>query len=225
MAESKSYPGLSPRLRGNLVIVGLVVVGLGSIPAPAGEPGGILSRIGNLAVYPRACGGTMLVCMCAGMMLGLSPRLRGNPVRAVDMPLGQRSIPAPAGEPKLKTFSMYSTTVYPRACGGTRQHGQAERLFHGLSPRLRGNRLLHRVEHDGQRSIPAPAGEPWPGLRQRRRAEVYPRACGGTFSRKPHSSLSEGLSPRLRGNLYLRARVPEPGRSIPAPAGEPPRRL
>ena len=71
--------GLSPRLRGNLYggLIGQVVVR--SIPAPAGEPGKAIGAVRITGVYPRACGGTLLVASPEPCRVGLSPRLRGNP--------------------------------------------------------------------------------------------------------------------------------------------------
>ena len=52
--------------------------------------------------------------------------------------------------------------------------------------------------------------------------EVYPRVCGGTWSRTAMPSSSVGLSPRVRGNpCKVKAGVVRSG-SIPACAGEPP---
>ena len=51
-------------------------------------------------------------------------------------------------------------TVYPRVCGGTTSRRSGCRTTPGLSPRVRGNHVLH--DFDGRRcgSIPACAGEP-----------------------------------------------------------------
>ena len=51
--------------------------------------------------------------------------------------------------------------------------------------------------------------------------EVYPRAYGGTL--KPVGPLfyQEGLSPRVRGNLFGLDRCNDTARSIPARTGEP----
>ena len=148
----------------------------------------------QIRVYPRAYGGT----------------LRTSPGRRV----------------------CASERVYPRAYGGT--HGSG-RLQPGLSPRVRGNLTTIR-----ERSIPARTGEmpgTWglsPRVRGNRihgvaaaglsprvrgnlcpvhsKQRVYPRAYGGTPSRKPQwvyprayaGELNGGLSPRVRGNLDLR---------------------
>ena len=150
--------------------------------------------------------------------MGLSPRVRGN-LYLVN--LSRRSthgsIPARAGEP---------SAVRSRP----RSHHQD-----GLSPRVRGNR-------SGVLS----------GLNAQAHA-VYPRACGGTAAHwaTPECTIKPGLSPRVRGNrpkprprfpvgasgLSPRVRgnpfhrppylctLEGVARSIPARAGEPPKRL
>ena len=135
-------------------------------------------------------------------LTGLSPRLRGNPMRAEPEFADAGSIPAPAGEPWWRTIPPMPEPVYPRACGGTWGDIRDARGVIGLSPRLRGN----------------PYGLWWGAVQGR----VYPRACGGTSVNSVTFAGLIGLSPRLRGNLSLAdPRVSTYG-SIPAPAGEPP---
>ena len=83
-------------------------------------------------VYPRACGGTRARCRITVLVMGLSPRVRGNRVQ-LTWQIGQRlSIPARAGEPNVCRIinsrsrdagepptSQVRCEVYPRACGGT----------------------------------------------------------------------------------------------------------
>ena len=70
--------GLSPRVRGN-PRAGMVNAGASrSIPACAGEPCGRLQMRANGTVYPRVCGGTLVIGLLVGGFLGLSPRVRGN---------------------------------------------------------------------------------------------------------------------------------------------------
>ena len=112
--------------------------------------------------------------------MGLSPRVRGNLATAAQARPASRSIPARAGEPGWTTAATRTTTVYPRACGGTT--------------------LASLRYSDGNRSIPARAGEPdWPDQTSVPGA-VYPRACGGTHGEIPAMFETEGLSPRVRGN-------------------------
>ena len=133
-----------------------------------------------------------------------------------------RSIPAPAGEPRASSTPPPPTKVYPRACGGTEHFGGPVPTLLGLSPRLRGNLDNQDAEVAILGSIPAPAGEPRQSGRRGCDTMVYPRACGGTKRSSSVPMRSWGLSPRLRGNPLRLPRRRTAGRSIPAPAGEPP---
>ena len=94
-------------------------------------------------------------------------------------------------------------------------------VVEGLSPRVRGNRIVSIREGLGEWSIPAGAGEPIRAARRREYAAVYPRGCGGTDPGLLHLPACEGLSPRVRGNPQPQpASIPNHG-SIPAGAGEP----
>ena len=106
------------------------------------------------------CGGTASTGLNQGANVGLSPRVRGNPVSYVFPVRSLRSIPACAGEPTVLTGGAATVEVYPRVCGGT-SSGKSRTTHHqGLSPRVRGN--LGRVDERGlgRGSIPACAGEP-----------------------------------------------------------------
>ena len=74
--------GLSPRERGNLAAGARNVVGHGSIPARAGEPTMGAPRNRGTGVYPRASGGTSISHGPHCRSYGLSPRERGNRLRA-----------------------------------------------------------------------------------------------------------------------------------------------
>ncbi len=214
--------GLSPRLRGNHLLHGPKPIPHRSIPAPAGEPDFETHAGDVFEVYPRACGGTAGTSMSVLGFPGLSPRLRGNLKEQANRKVQHRSIPAPAGEPKVNVVVVLVIQVYPRACGGTIYQLDMWWLPVGLSPRLRGNPHHFKDYRSVPRSIPAPAGEPVPFPPCIPPSPVYPRACGGTYRTLRNRPKPVGLSPRLRGNLpheflfYLC-----PG-SIPAPAGEPP---
>ena len=92
--------GLSPRVRGNPPPMTGGSRATRSIPASAGEPG--LSRTGHRfqGVYPRECGGTQASVVTLELQVGLSPRVRGNPLRLVVRASVPGSIPASAGEPR-----------------------------------------------------------------------------------------------------------------------------
>ena len=65
------------------------------------------------------CGGTAYTPLALIAALGLSPRVRGNPLPEVAMTSGMGSIPACAGEPRTAASSGAGRRVYPRVCGGT----------------------------------------------------------------------------------------------------------
>ena len=93
--------------------------------------------------------------------------------------------------------------------------------LHGLSPRVRGNRVIHHIAFPGGGSIPACAGEPGVGLPPGWRPRVYPRVCGGTCGGVSIADTAGGLSPRVRGNQSDDADGGVNAGSIPACAGEP----
>ena len=176
---------------------------MGSIPACAGEPLLAFRLLRLVLVYPRVCGGTPMPRFCASRTSGLSPRVRGNLCERglSDCPMG--SIPACAGEPQPRVRHQPHHRVYPRVCGGTfvRRHGDGR--DHGLSPRVRGNRLAMFHLPMCQRSIPACAGEPSGQSHPSHAGRVYPRVCGGTVLIGPVLAVVDGLSPRVRGNPFL----------------------
>ena len=194
-------------------------------------------------VYPRVCGGTRASRRPTSIVIGLSPRVRGNLWRyaaATGRRVGglsprvrgnrcqglskaprRRSIPACAGEPPRHTAATSPAQVYPRVCGGTRRWGDSIGHFLGLSPRVRGNHPRRWLGLFPLWSIPACAGEPWalscaPACRS-----VYPRVCGGTRRWRRYWTRGSGLSPRVRGNRGGLRRGRGMARSIPACAGEP----
>ena len=217
------YPacGLSPRVRGNRVCAGAGIVAARSIPAGAGEPSRKASSRRGSRVYPRGCGGTRPRTRSVSRSRGLSPRVRGNLDAAAPQRSTQGSIPAGAGEPERHRCRKYDHGVYPRGCGGTTSTNLLAGFTKGLSPRVRGNRTATPRPRGDLGSIPAGAGEPKSGRSSAPRNSVYPRGCGGTSSSTSGTSLSRGLSPRVRGN-QVDDRHPPPRRgSIPAGAGEP----
>ena len=70
------------------------------------------------------------------------------------------SIPARAGEPRVRGAGPVRPGVYPRACGGTRLGGGTPISAACLSPRVRGNLLVVLKAEPVSLSIPARAGEP-----------------------------------------------------------------
>ena len=196
-----------------------------SIPASAGEPqeGGCNGLC--IKVYPRECGGTVVVNDKAPLTHGLSPRVRGNPGR---IPLGawdRRSIPASAGEPLSERSTRESLKVYPRECGGTRPRRRNESRLVAVYPRECGEPRLHPgmaaamavyprecggtpissgIWRGGPGLSPRVRGNRLVGIGQPRVGQVYPRECGGTWRYVQHQCPDCGLSPRVRGNRPAR---------------------
>ena len=205
--------GLSPRVRGNLVS--------GLSPRVRGNQIRSFHLFDLLTVYPRVCGGTGVVSMSITHSIGLSPRVRGNHCISRHIYLPKRSIPACAGEPSPSVSSAVYVRVYPRVCGGTISVNGAGRSTIGLSPRVRGNLLKVAVQLANAGSIPACAGEPDVHQSAVSERKVYPRVCGGTLVKGQCQRVSEGLSPRVRGNPKGQTPRPNDNGSIPACAGEP----
>ena len=118
--EGENGQGLSPRVRGNQQSVRPVLLCMGSIPACAGEPVPPFVLRWYVWVYPRVCGGTVAAAGLVTVMVGLSPRVRGNPGPNGGGNRTVGSIPACAGEPVADRRRSFADGVYPRVCGGTR---------------------------------------------------------------------------------------------------------
>ena len=173
--------GLSPRVRGNHRPLRRPQQSIGSIPACAGEPVALRHLPEGIKVYPRVCGGTIQARADALGFLGLSPRVRGNHQHRHLRPPAHGSIPACAGEPAAGRPVVHDAEVYPRVCGGTAALRYPPARCHGLSPRVRGNRMVCVYEGGQLGSIPACAGEPVEALAFGTVPAVYPRVCGGTL--------------------------------------------
>ena len=217
----KHQTGLSPRVRGNLNVNMGMQVDMRSIPACAGEPFAYFGDIILQRVYPRVCGGTLIMLFQRLRQLGLSPRVRGNHGRLVVVGQNERSIPACAGEPDWHIRANPFSRVYPRVCGGTALSATHSISSLGLSPRVRGNHAPTENPCRLRGSIPACAGEPSYTLVPVAAVSVYPRVCGGTVSYTTSHNTPPGLSPRVRGNQRPLFLWPPYTRSIPACAGEP----
>ena len=160
--------------------------------------------------------------MTATSPSGLSPHVRGNRWGGPSGPPRFGSIPARAGEPWTSTARRRSNGVYPRTCGGTNVRVTHTDDYAGLSPHVRGNRLVCLPLDEAHGSIPARAGEPPPLPFPVPPHWVYPRTCGGTVMSMPIHWRLRGLSPHVRGNRPGVHPAQHVQGSIPARAGEPP---
>ena len=131
-----------------------------------------------------------------------------------------RSIPACAGEARVRSPSPRPAGVHPRVCGGSRPPPSAQLSSSGPSPRVRGKLGLPARSEGGPRSIPACAGEASASTSRPGSPRVHPRVCGGSSSASPARHRGRGPSPRVRGKRPARPDSAGCGGSIPACAGE-----
>ena len=132
-----------------------------------------------------------------------------------------RPIPAGAGEPQAAPVPEGTQKAYPRGCGGASICSKKCGLLSGLSPRVRGSLSDRRAAFPPRRPIPAGAGEPRRSTARSSTRAAYPRGCGGAFGSNLRSSVTTGLSPRVRGSPRCPSRPSARSRPIPAGAGEP----
>ena len=97
--------GLSPRVRGYHIPLANVSGLPRSIPAGAGLPAGPTDATICAGAYPRGCGATADGHLADGGDVGLSPRVRGYPIRYTPGSDSIRSIPAGAGLPIVHPVS------------------------------------------------------------------------------------------------------------------------
>ena len=152
-------------------------------------------------------------------MGGSSPRLRGTPPVRLPGRLGERIIPAPAGNTRALRKARADTPDHPRACGEHTDALVELLLAAGSSPRLRGTQRGRVRVAVGARIIPAPAGNTsgsgmWSGF-----FSDHPRACGEPTSTSWPWPGWCGSSPRLRGTQTQVRPCNSSIRIIPAPAG------
>ena len=152
--------GLSPRMRGNRALTTNFGTHPWSIPTHAGKPEIKPGDVFRVRVYPHACGETVVESPGARLVIGLSPRMRGNLDLLAIVRSGSGSIPTHAGKPFLGAWPGRAGGVYPHACGETRVSPAQSRAGEGLSPRMRGNRVAAERAAAKKRSIPTHAGKP-----------------------------------------------------------------
>ena len=130
--------GSSPRMRGKLICITGVCAHTRIIPAHAGQTGTLRSDRRRKTDHPRACGANYPSRKSAGVLSGSSPRMRGKLHAVVTVTLGERIIPAHAGQTASKQPTHTGTTDHPRACGANFLVGGEQFGVAGSSPRMRG---------------------------------------------------------------------------------------
>ena len=150
---------------------------------------------------------------------GSSPRGRGtrDPGRRVERQ--HRFIPARAGNTPTSLQPSGHQTVHPRAGGEHLTPGNVVDYEFGSSPRGRGTRAQGEIHRQGQRFIPARAGNTPRRAQCHAPRPVHPRAGGEHLASAHPDHHGAGSSPRGRGTRMRldvgHARL----RFIPARAG------
>ena len=193
------------------------------IPAHAGNTQRRTSPARTGAVHPRACGEHASPVSHGRPSGGSSPRMRGTPDAVAGAVVGQRFIPAHAGNTAHSAIAAAHSSVHPRACGEHVPASAPRRATAGSSPRMRGTPFREKRTRRRGRFIPAHAGNTARCRRWSVPPPVHPRACGEHASVLQRVREMSGSSPRMRGThgrrIHRRRRV----RFIPAHAGNTPR--
>ena len=108
------------------------------IPARAGNTHHNLEYQRSTAVHPRSRGEHDAVAPPMAAEVGSSPLARGTPGRQRDLPVGDRFIPARAGNTRPSTGLQLHSTVHPRSRGEHPAVSGAAAAFAGSSPLARG---------------------------------------------------------------------------------------
>ncbi len=191
--------GSSPRMRGTLLGGVVVARHRRFIPAHAGNTmSGALSDP-QTPVHPRACGEHEFECHGCGQHIGSSPRMRGTQRRERVFVVGDRFIPAHAGNTMAECAKRMASAVHPRACGEHDEIEAARARNRGSSPRMRGTLGQAIGNASLQRFIPAHAGNTILAVIRCRPPSVHPRACGEHAASVQNSVDGTGSSPRMRG--------------------------
>ncbi len=185
----------------------------------AGNSTRVTHATGNPSVYPRGCGelyGRETLCRVLG---GLSPWVRGTRLLPESWEAANRFIPVGAGNSCSRHARHTQAAVYPRGCGELFLKALRKPSMIGLSPWVRGTLFSGHSVVIAQRFIPVGAGNSLLLLALLVFPAVYPRGCGELFSIAQRDPRWGGLSPWVRGTLFLQPRKQVAIRFIPVGAG------
>ncbi len=150
--------GSSPRMRGTLPGNQRRVRILGIIPADAGNTLESRRENGRQGDHPRGCGEHTAHRRLKNSSRGSSPRMRGTPQVLLSVSLGQRIIPADAGNTCRWRRTGRCTSDHPRGCGEHQLAANRSAGLRGSSPRMRGTPDVVAISEVLDRIIPADAG-------------------------------------------------------------------
>ena len=160
MISAKTSGGSSPRVRGTPRPhrAGLPRRRFRFIPACAGNAFRSATSSPAASVHPRVCGERKMMRSFNSMPRGSSPRVRGTLDRRAGLDVGDRFIPACAGNARWPLTIASPAAVHPRVCGERSVAHRQGRLDAGSSPRVRGTPPASSIYSPSARFIPACAG-------------------------------------------------------------------
>ena len=148
--------------------------------------------------------------------------MRGKRIGMAVDAIGNRIIPAHAGQTRCERCRRYGRADHPRACGANSALRPSNILQSGSSPRMRGKPRLCTAAISVLRIIPAHAGQTCGGRRGPACSADHPRACGANIGVDVSDAFGCGSSPRMRGKRWSRRPRCHSPRIIPAHAGQTP---
>ena len=212
--------GSSPRGRGKLGAVCLVVDEGRLIPAWAGKTRKMARCALSAGAHPRVGGENAANSRQSSLVAGSSPRGRGKHARGPRQVEDSGLIPAWAGKTDCLEVAGRELKAHPRVGGENRVRRASRARANGSSPRGRGKHRHGMALADESGLIPAWAGKTPArcGCRLRRRA--HPRVGGENVHPSRRTTAASGSSPRGRGKPQRQHEEHPDPRLIPAWAGK-----
>ena len=189
------------------------------IPARAGNTTSSPCRAPRAPVHPRSRGEHPSANSAVCSKTGSSPLARGTPGAGVPAPGAARFIPARAGNTWWAWGRARSPSVHPRSRGEHPLDLAPTDVARGSSPLARGTRPSPLGRPAAMRFIPARAGNTAGACPSSSRRSVHPRSRGEHAIGPEIHAAQAGSSPLARGTRLHRLAPGEPGRFIPARAG------
>jgi len=169
------------------------------IPTYVGNTLSIGKAPAAISVYPHACGEHTTTWSIFNRDSGLSPRMWGTRLSAINISLCWRFIPTYVGNTAFSLYRQPGTAVYPHVCGEHFDVSNGGHVEDGLSPRMWGTPTTNSPVFAWMRFIPTYVGNIRQPGRCYRPPTVYPHACGEyNFVALPVLA-ANGLSPRMWG--------------------------
>ncbi len=212
--------GSSTRMRGKRALVLLLGFCGRIIPAHAGQTLAFAKSSSAWPDHPRACGANWNNLVHGNYRNGSSPRMRGKLIERRERDHILRIIPAHAGQTAGTPARGRARPDHPRACGANSRFFCSCAAACGSSPRMRGKHGPSCRVRQGNRIIPAHAGQTASNSPTSNCATDHPRACGANQNQRVRSLVCSGSSPRMRGKRARRRVRRGRGRIIPAHAGQ-----